>query len=407
MLGGLVEGVWPPETRSDPWLSRPMRHAARPRPAGAAHLALRARLRAGARRAGGGAVARHQACRRADGCLALRAAARGGRGRRRWNEARKRGRKLPRTGRAHSIGRTRSAAAGDPRPKPPRATRPTSLSVTEIENWLRDPYTIYAKHILRLRAARSGRHAAGRARPRHRDPRRDRRVHAGRSRTRCRTMRSAELIAARGASISPRLRTIPRRARSGGRASCASRAGSPNLEAERRPAARRARAPRSRGELEIPLGERAFTLSRARRPHRASAPTAATRSSTTRPGSRRPRRRCASGLSPQLTLEGAILRAGGSRASRQGCRSPTSSTWRCAAATRPGDQADRVERQHARHRGRQGVAAPHPRRAREFEDEDDALPLARAADVHAPRRRRLRSPGAREGMVALGRRRRR
>src|SRR5207244_7500251 len=27
VLGGLVEGVWPPEARADPWLSRPMRHA--------------------------------------------------------------------------------------------------------------------------------------------------------------------------------------------------------------------------------------------------------------------------------------------------------------------------------------------------------------------------------------------
>ena len=27
VLGGLVEGIWPPETRPDPWLSRPMRHA--------------------------------------------------------------------------------------------------------------------------------------------------------------------------------------------------------------------------------------------------------------------------------------------------------------------------------------------------------------------------------------------
>src|SRR5207244_7510691 len=25
VLGRLVEGVWPPETRTDPWLSRPMR----------------------------------------------------------------------------------------------------------------------------------------------------------------------------------------------------------------------------------------------------------------------------------------------------------------------------------------------------------------------------------------------
>src|SRR5262249_29523950 len=38
-----------------------------------------------------------------------------------------------------------------PAPKPPTAARPTKLSVTEIEHWLRDPYTIYAKHILRLR----------------------------------------------------------------------------------------------------------------------------------------------------------------------------------------------------------------------------------------------------------------
>jgi ATP-dependent helicase/nuclease subunit B len=27
VLGGLVEGLWPPEARSDPWLNRPMRHA--------------------------------------------------------------------------------------------------------------------------------------------------------------------------------------------------------------------------------------------------------------------------------------------------------------------------------------------------------------------------------------------
>src|SRR5262249_60229012 len=39
--------------------------------------------------------------------------------------------------------------AGPP-PRPPLDARPSQLSVTEIEHWLRDPYTIYAKHILRL-----------------------------------------------------------------------------------------------------------------------------------------------------------------------------------------------------------------------------------------------------------------
>src|SRR4029077_2971737 len=38
-----------------------------------------------------------------------------------------------------------------PVPRPPVAARPRTLSVTEIETWLRDPYAIYAKHVLRLR----------------------------------------------------------------------------------------------------------------------------------------------------------------------------------------------------------------------------------------------------------------
>ena len=38
-----------------------------------------------------------------------------------------------------------------PRATPPVDARPRRLSVTEIETWLRDPYAIYAKHVLRLR----------------------------------------------------------------------------------------------------------------------------------------------------------------------------------------------------------------------------------------------------------------
>ena len=38
-----------------------------------------------------------------------------------------------------------------PNPKPPVAARPTRLSFTDIEVWLRDPYALYAKKILGLR----------------------------------------------------------------------------------------------------------------------------------------------------------------------------------------------------------------------------------------------------------------
>jgi ATP-dependent helicase/nuclease subunit B len=38
-----------------------------------------------------------------------------------------------------------------PAPRPPVEARPKKLSVTEIETWLRDPYAIYARHVLRLR----------------------------------------------------------------------------------------------------------------------------------------------------------------------------------------------------------------------------------------------------------------
>jgi ATP-dependent helicase/nuclease subunit B len=37
-------------------------------------------------------------------------------------------------------------------PRPPLAARPRRLSVTQIEMWIRDPYAIYARHILKLKA---------------------------------------------------------------------------------------------------------------------------------------------------------------------------------------------------------------------------------------------------------------
>ena len=55
-----------------------------------------------------------------------------------------------------ALARSLSQAAPGPRlarpaPRPPVAARPRRLSVTEIETWLRDPYAIYARHVLKLR----------------------------------------------------------------------------------------------------------------------------------------------------------------------------------------------------------------------------------------------------------------
>ena len=38
-----------------------------------------------------------------------------------------------------------------PQPRPPVADRPRELSVTQIETWMRDPYAVYARHVLGLR----------------------------------------------------------------------------------------------------------------------------------------------------------------------------------------------------------------------------------------------------------------
>jgi ATP-dependent helicase/nuclease subunit B len=45
----------------------------------------------------------------------------------------------------------RTAPAARPAPRPPVAVRPRKLSVTRIETWVRDPYAVYARHILGLK----------------------------------------------------------------------------------------------------------------------------------------------------------------------------------------------------------------------------------------------------------------
>src|SRR5262249_59723986 len=56
---------------------------------------------------------------------------------------------------ASAAGRVADPASYRPLPPaapcPPLAARPRQLSVTQIETWLRDPYAIYARHILELK----------------------------------------------------------------------------------------------------------------------------------------------------------------------------------------------------------------------------------------------------------------
>ena len=155
VLGGLVEGVWPPETRSDPWLSRPMRRAlgldlperrislsahdfAQMLGAGEVVLAYPAKL-------SGAPTVPSRFIQR------LAAVA----GETRWDGGARRAANAISPGRASSTGpHAKPRPVPRPEPKPARDARPTSLSVTEIETWLRDPYSIYARHILRAAAAR-------------------------------------------------------------------------------------------------------------------------------------------------------------------------------------------------------------------------------------------------------------
>lgn len=149
ILGGLNEGTWPPETRSDPWLSRPMRltlglDLPERRIGLAAHdfaQALDAKeivLSRAAKVAGAPTVASR---------FVQRIAALAGE---RWKDAKKRGDLY--LSHAQSLDEPQGPPKPAPRPapNPPLDIRPHRLSVTSIEDWLRDPYTIYARYVLNL-----------------------------------------------------------------------------------------------------------------------------------------------------------------------------------------------------------------------------------------------------------------
>ncbi len=158
VLGGLVEGVWPPLSDPGPWLSRPMRaRIGLPDPEAmvgqsahdfvmAACAAPEVVLSAPRRRDHAPAVPARWLVR-LQALLAAQGRAQGG-----AQEAALPSH--PAVGWARALDRPaqdRVRPVAPPRPCPPIALRPRRLSVTEIETWQRDPYAIYARHILRLR----------------------------------------------------------------------------------------------------------------------------------------------------------------------------------------------------------------------------------------------------------------
>lgn len=150
VLGGLNEGTWPPETRVSPWMSRPMmQDFGLPLPerrigltahdfvqgfAAPEVVLTRATRVEGTPTVPSRWLLRLETLVRDTG---LAAQLRRDRDLLHWQGLLD----AP----AHPI------VVGPPAPTPPVVTRPRKLSVTQIETWMRDPYAIYARHILGLK----------------------------------------------------------------------------------------------------------------------------------------------------------------------------------------------------------------------------------------------------------------
>lgn len=151
VLGGLDEGVWPMKTTTDAFLNRPMRE--------------RIGLNPPERRIGQSAHDFVQALGHRDAVI-TRAAKREGAptvpsrflqrlrafaGEAHWNGALQAGRRLSAYAAALDQGTgPAQSRLKQPKPRPDPALFPRSLSVTEVETLVRDPYVIFARHVLGL-----------------------------------------------------------------------------------------------------------------------------------------------------------------------------------------------------------------------------------------------------------------
>ncbi len=152
ILGGLNEGVWPPESGHDPWMSRPMRKEfglpAQDQKVGfAAHDFVQGFCSARV------VMTRAQ---KVDGAPTLPS---------RWLDRLETifqagGMRLedlsskPYLSWLNMLDNAPSEACKRPQPCPPLAARPRGVSVTKVDTWLKDPYSIYLHYVLGLRKLR-------------------------------------------------------------------------------------------------------------------------------------------------------------------------------------------------------------------------------------------------------------
>ena len=149
ILGGLNEGSWPADPGPDPWMSRPMRSTfGLPLPERriglAAHdfaqlFCAREVFLTRAVKAEGAPTVPSRWLLRLEAVLQGAGLADAFVADARWPGLQ---------AGLHAVDAHRPIRA--PRPKPPVPARPRRLSVTRIEAWMRDPYAIYAREILRL-----------------------------------------------------------------------------------------------------------------------------------------------------------------------------------------------------------------------------------------------------------------
>ncbi|MAF96210.1 MAG: double-strand break repair protein AddB [Rhodospirillaceae bacterium] len=154
ILGGLNDATWPPEAKPSPWMSRPMlKDFGLPPPErrggqtahdfAQAFAAPRVVLTRATRVDGTPQVASPWLLR-LDNLLERLGLKKGDKNPFAAAE--------PWLAWAEALDRpTESRQVTEPQPTPPVKDRPRELSVTRIETWVRDPYAIYAREILRLR----------------------------------------------------------------------------------------------------------------------------------------------------------------------------------------------------------------------------------------------------------------